>query len=36
LRNLRKKINLGGRPNLIANVPGRGYVIDTPENLKKI
>lgn len=36
IRNLRKKINAGNRPNLIANVPGRGYVIDTPENLKRM
>jgi len=36
MRNLRKKINAGRKPNLIANVPGRGYVIDTPSNLKKL
>jgi DNA-binding response OmpR family regulator len=34
IRNLRKKINAGRQLNLIANIPGRGYVIDTPENLK--
>jgi len=34
IRNLRKKINAGGKANLIGNIPGRGYVIDTPENLK--
>ena len=36
IRNLRKKLNAGGKPNLIANVPGRGYVINTPESLKKL
>lgn len=36
IRNLRKKINARNKPNLIANVPGRGYVIDTAENLEKI
>jgi DNA-binding response OmpR family regulator len=36
IRNLRKKINIGTKPNLIINIPGRGYVMDTPENLKKI
>ena len=36
MRNLRKKINTGGRKNLIANVPGRGYLIDTPENIAKL
>ncbi|MCX6716102.1 MAG: response regulator transcription factor [Candidatus Taylorbacteria bacterium] len=33
IRNLRMKINVDDSPNLIANVPGRGYMIDTPENL---
>jgi DNA-binding response OmpR family regulator len=33
IRNLRKKLNSGKAPNLIANVPGRGYVIDTPKRL---
>ena len=28
IRNLRKKLNLGGKPNVIINVPGRGYVIE--------
>jgi len=28
IRNLRKKINVGGKPNLIVNIPGRGYVIE--------
>lgn len=36
IRNLRKKLNSGNNPNLIANIPGRGYVMDTPENLKKL
>ncbi len=36
IRNVRKKINLSNKPNLIINVPGRGYVIDSPENLKNI
>ena len=36
IRNLRKKINEKDKPDLIAIVPGRGYVMDTPENLKKI
>jgi two-component system, OmpR family, response regulator len=36
IRNLRKKLNAGKAPNLIANVPGRGYVIDTPKRLATI
>ena len=36
IRNLRKKINAGNKANLIINIPGRGYVIDTPDNLKKL
>jgi len=36
IRNLRKKLNAGRAPNLIANVPGRGYVIDTPKRLATI
>lgn len=35
IRNLRKKISLGKKPNLIANIPGKGYVIDTPQNISK-
>ena len=35
IRNLRKKINVGKKPNLILNIPGRGYVIDTVSRLKK-
>ena len=35
VRNLRKKINIKRKADLIANIPGHGYVIDTPENLKK-
>ncbi len=33
IRNLRKKL---GAPNLIMNVPGRGYIMDSPENLSKL
>ncbi len=36
VRNLRKKLNSGNRPDLIANITGRGYIIDSPENLKKM
>ncbi len=36
ISNLRNKLNIGHKPNLIANVPGQGYVLDTPENLSKI
>ena len=36
IRNLRKKINIGEKPDMIANVPGRGYIIDAPENLEKL
>ena len=36
ISNLRNKLNAGHKPNLIANVPGQGYVLDTPENLVKI
>lgn len=35
IRNLRKKLNYGGKANLIINIPGRGYMIDTPHNLSK-
>lgn len=27
IRNLRKKLNAGGKPDLIRNIPGRGYMI---------
>ena len=33
MRNLRKKLNVGKKHNLIANIPGHGYVIDTPQKL---
>lgn len=33
IRNLRKKLNNGNKSDLINNVPGRGYVIDTGQNL---
>ena len=36
ISNLRNKLNAGRKPNLIANIPGQGYVLDTPENLAKI
>lgn len=36
IRNLRKKISVDGTPNLIMNVPGRGYILDTPENLERL
>ena len=36
IRNLRKKININSRPNLIVNIPGRGYIIDSPENLERL
>lgn len=36
IRNLRRKLNCMDKPDLIANVQGRGYVIDAPENLKKL
>ncbi|MFA6315034.1 MAG: response regulator transcription factor [Candidatus Paceibacterota bacterium] len=36
IRNIRKKICINHRPDLIANIPGRGYVIDTLQNLRKL
>ncbi len=36
IRNLRRKLNGRNRPDLIANIQGRGYVLDTPQNLKKL
>jgi DNA-binding response OmpR family regulator len=35
IRNLRKKLNNGKKRNLIANIPGHGYIIDTPEKLEQ-
>lgn len=35
MRNLRKKINVGNRRDLIANMPGHGYIMDAPERLVK-
>ncbi|MEK7646402.1 MAG: response regulator transcription factor [Patescibacteria group bacterium] len=35
IRNVRKKLTAHGHADLIINLPGRGYVIDTPENLSK-
>ena len=36
IRNLRRKINGSKGRNLIANIPGRGYVLDTPENIARL
>ena len=36
IRNLRHKINAGRRADLISNIPGRGYVMDTPQNLAQL
>ncbi len=36
IRNLRLKVNAGNKPNLIGNVTGRGYIMDTPENLQNL
>ncbi|MFA6432696.1 MAG: response regulator transcription factor [Candidatus Paceibacterota bacterium] len=36
IRNLRKKINSSDAPNLIINIPGRGYLIDTAEKIAKL
>ncbi len=35
IRNLRKKISPAGKSDMIMNIIGHGYVIDTRENLKK-
>lgn len=35
IRNVRLKLNKGKLPNLIANIPGRGYLIDSAENLAR-
>lgn len=35
IRNIRKKLMSKRQPNMILNLPGRGYVIDSPENLSK-
>ena len=35
VRNLRKKINVSGRPDLISNIPGRGYVMQSKEKAQK-
>lgn len=36
IRNLRKKLTEKGEPNLIINVPGRGYLVDTAEKIAKL
>ncbi len=33
IRNLRKKINISRKPDLIANIAGHGYIIDEPSRL---
>jgi len=35
IRNLRKKLGSDGGEDMIINIPGRGYLLDTPENIKK-
>ncbi len=34
IRNLRKKINTGSKRELIINIPGHGYIIDSPDHLE--
>lgn len=34
IRNLRRKINTGGRPDLISNIPGRGYVLKSRKKVR--
>lgn len=36
IRNLRKKLNAHEAPNLISNMPGRGYILDTFEKLREL
>ncbi|MDE2172965.1 MAG: winged helix-turn-helix domain-containing protein, partial [Patescibacteria group bacterium] len=36
IRNVRKKICAGNKPNMIATIPGRGYILDTPQNLARL
>jgi two-component system OmpR family response regulator len=36
ISNLRNKLNAGRKANLIANVPGQGYVLDAPERLARM
>jgi two-component system OmpR family response regulator len=35
MSNLRRKISIGKKPDLIINIPGQGYMMDTPLNLAK-
>jgi DNA-binding response OmpR family regulator len=35
IRNVRKKIAVKGKPELIANIQGRGYIIDRSEKIRK-
>ena len=36
IRNLRKKLNINRGRDMIMNIQGRGYIMDSPENLYKI
>ncbi len=36
IRNVRKKISIRGKPELIANVQGRGYIMDEPEKIRRL
>jgi two-component system OmpR family response regulator len=36
IRNLRRKLCEGDEPDLIMNLPGRGYIFDTLKSLKKL
>ena len=36
IRNLRKKINVKDKKDLLMNIPGHGYIIDTPEHLAQL
>lgn len=33
IKNLRQKMNAGDKANMIINIIGRGYILDTPENI---
>ncbi len=34
IRNVRRKINANNAPEMIRNIPGRGYIIDEPQNIE--
>jgi len=36
ISNLRNKLNASNKGNLIANIPGQGYVLDTPDKIIRI